>query len=518
MNHGIGNHSKALAVGLALGLGSMAGGHAQDVPYFGIRVIDEASGRGVPLVELETVHHLRFVTDSAGWVALNEPELMDQPVFFLVKSHGYEFPKDGFGYAGKVLTPAAGATATLRVKRVNLAERLYRLTGAGIYRDSVLLGQPVPLAHPLGTAQVVGQDSVFGLPFEGRLFWFWGDTSRMKYPLGHFWMAGAVSDLPAVGGLDPAAGVNLRYFVDAEGFSRPLCRLGVKTGLIWADGFTVLPDEDGRDRLVCHYAHMESLYKTLGHGLAIYDETQEAFEALSELDLESRWRWPAQAHPFRHRHLGVEYLYAGEVFPTARVPARLADYTRLESYEAWTCLAPDSPEGESRLLRHPDGRLRYEWRKHAVPVDSAREMKWLQAGAIKAEEANALPVDVDSGEPVRMHRGSVHWNAWRQRWIMIAAQLNGTSNLGEIWYAEAPAPTGPWRRAKKIVTHDRYDFYNPVHHPFFDQEGGRFIYFEGTYVNTFSGNPVATPRYDYNQIMYRLDLGDPRLEPARELP
>ena len=45
----------------------------------------------------------------------------------------------------------------------------------------------------------------------------------------------------------------------------------------------------------------------------------------------------------------------------------------------------------------------------------------------------------------------------------------------------------------------------------FDQEGGRIIYFEGTYTNSFSGNPFKTPRYDYNQMMYRLDLADPRL-------
>jgi hypothetical protein len=41
--------------------------------------------------------------------------------------------------------------------------------------------------------------------------------------------------------------------------------------------------------------------------------------------------------------------------------------------------------------------------------------------------------------------------------------------------------------------------------------GGRLIYFEGTYASTFSGNPEQTPRYDYNQIMYRFDLDDPRL-------
>jgi hypothetical protein len=93
--------------------------------------------------------------------------------------------------------------------------------------------------------------------------------------------------------------------------------------------------------------------------------------------------------------------------------------------------------------------------------------------------------------------------------------------LGEIWYSEAPAPEGPWRTARKIITHankegDAHDFYNPTQHPFFDQKGGRIIYLEGSYVNTFSGNPHPTPYYEYNQIMYRLDLGDPRLKLSRE--
>ena len=61
--------------------------------------------------------------------------------------------------------------------------------------------------------------------------------------------------------------------------------------------------------------------------------------------------------------------------------------------------------------------------------------------------------------------------------------------------------------------HARQDgLLQPTQHPFFDQDGGRVIYFEGTYTNTFSGNPMPTPRYEYNQIMYRLDLSDPRLK------
>ncbi|HEY3281595.1 MAG TPA: hypothetical protein VGN26_04925, partial [Armatimonadota bacterium] len=73
-------------------------------------------------------------------------------------------------------------------------------------------------------------------------------------------------------------------------------------------------------------------------------------------------------------------------------------------------------------------------------------------------------------------------------------------------------PVGPWVYARKVVTHNKYSFYNPKQHPEFDEEGGRRIYFEGTYTFTFSGSEeAATPRYDYNQMMYRLDLADPRL-------
>ena len=99
---------------------------------------------------------------------------------------------------------------------------------------------------------------------------------------------------------------------------------------------------------------------------------------------------------------------------------------------------------------------------------------------------------------------------------MIFTEIGGRSYLGEVWYAAAPELTGPWKQATRIVTHDRYSFYNPKQHPMFDEDGGRVIYFEGTYTHTFSGNPERTPRYDYNQIMYRLDLSDPRLPAPAE--
>ena len=87
--------------------------------------------------------------------------------------------------------------------------------------------------------------------------------------------------------------------------------------------------------------------------------------------------------------------------------------------------------------------------------------------------------------------------------------------LGEIWYAEAEEPEGPWHKAVKILSHDHYSFYNPKLHPYFSKEGGKVIFFEGTYTAMFSEAPTKTPRYDYNQILYRLDLTSPRLRSVR---
>jgi hypothetical protein len=120
--------------------------------------------------------------------------------------------------------------------------------------------------------------------------------------------------------------------------------------------------------------------------------------------------------------------------------------------------------------------------------------------------------DIKSGKRVFAHGGSVSYNVYRKRWTMIAVQKGGAASfLGEVWYAEADDLTGPWKHAVQVATHPKHDFYNPKQHPAFEEGGGRFIYFEGTFTNTFSGNPVKVPRYEYNQIMYRLDLADSRL-------
>lgn len=496
---------------------SVAAGQSPD-QFFAIEVVDEATGRGVPLVELRTVNEIRYYTDSAGLVAFYEPGLMDREVFFHVTSHGYEYPKDGFGFRGVRLKTTPGTTARVTVKRKNIAERLYRITGQGIYRDSVLLGRRPPLREPVLNGRVLGQDSAFAVPYGGRIYWFWGDTARESYPLGHFAMAGATAELPGRG-LDPSVGIDLTYFVDKDGFSRPMAPLP-EHGMVWLDAFITPADESGRQRMVAHYGLMKSLTERLEHGLMVYDDQKQIFERVLRLKDDARLFPEGQAT--RVMVDGQPYWYFAQPYPFVRVKDDWKSIFDVTAYEAFTCLAPGSgySKDSPAMQRGADGRLVWGWKRYTAPIDERRQQELLESGRIRPHEVWIDLRDADTGKPVQAHRGSVRWNQYRQRYVFIFCQFMGTSALGEIWYAEADAPEGPWRKARKIVTHDDYSFYNPVHHAFLDQAGGRIIYFEGTYTREFSGTKIPTPRYDYNQIMYRLDLADPRLglEPQRKQP
>ncbi|HXG48515.1 MAG TPA: hypothetical protein VNO52_12875 [Methylomirabilota bacterium] len=476
-------------------------GPAATNDFFRITVVDQETGRGVPLIELRTVNHISCWTDNAGVIAFLEPGLMGEDVYFHVGGHGYEHPADGFGNRGVKLNPVAGGAAVIRVRRLNVAERLYRVTGQGLYRDSLLVNAPVPLRQPALNGQVMGQDTVVATPYRGRLYWFWGDTERVSYPLGQFGVSGATSELPGRGGLDPAVGIDLRYFVDASGFSKPMCP-DFGPGLHWIEGVMTLPDDTGRERLVARVASQKELGPAHAWHLAVFNDEKEVFE--------SRVRWDLReshdsSHPFRAVVDGVEYFY---LYPNYRVRAEWRRLADLGSYEAFTCVAGAGRLAgrDTRLDRDATGRPLYAWKAGADRLHPGRVRELIDAGVLRPEESWLHLHDVTTGRPVPAGRGSVCWNDFRRRWVMLVS-----SAAGEVWFSEADTPTGPWLFARRVVAHDDYNFYNPTQHPFFDQEGGRLIYFEGTYTASFSRAKARTPRYDYNQILYRLALDDPRL-------
>ncbi|MCF7784970.1 MAG: hypothetical protein K9N47_02550, partial [Prosthecobacter sp.] len=245
--------------------------------YFGIHVIDESTGRGVPLVTLKTTNYIALTTDSAGWIAFNEPGLMNRAVYFSVECPGYSLPKDGFGFVGVRLTPVAGKSVEVKVLRTNIAERLCRLTGQGIYRDSTLLGHEPPLPSPNLFADVMGQDSVQVVPWKGRYFWIFGDTNRPNYPLGNFHSTAAWSDAPDKGGLDPEHGIHFEYITDENGAVAKMMPVE-EPGAVWLFGMHTVMDAANKEHLMAHYSRWRDLGKRLEHGLAELNESSGRFQ------------------------------------------------------------------------------------------------------------------------------------------------------------------------------------------------------------------------------------------------
>lgn len=205
-------------------------------------------------------------------------------------------------------------------------------------------------------------------------------------------------------------------------------------------------------------------------GLCVWNDVTENFESVEVLwdkkDGGAEPKLQPVGHPsFWMDEEGGRWLLFGDPFPSIRMPA---------TFEGW--------------------RDRRRWES----IDSPKSLTG------------------SDGRTVKPHRGSIAWNEYRGTWVTVFCEMGGDpSPLGELWYAEAASPFGPWGRAVKVLSHRKLTFYNPRLHPEFTPADSPVLLFEGTYTHSFSGEPRQTPRYDYNQILYRLDLDDPKLAPAR---
>lgn len=495
---------------LAVHFTSLPGSAAE---YFGIRVVDEQTGQGVPLVELKTVNEIRFYTDSSGWIAFCEPELMDREVFFQITSPGYEYPADGFGNRGLKLRPQAGQTATIRLSRTQIAERLCRITGEGIFRDSELLGFRPAGKRIASNALSLGQDSVQAVPYRGAIFWLWGDTNFANYPLGNFRTTAATSPLPRIDA-NGTPQFALTYFVEPNVYAEASPSQAAdatriagmlfddQPGAVWLWGLMNLKDDRGEDSLLAHYSRHLSLADVAEHGLARFNDASGRFEKVKPLALSESWRFP-RGNAARVTADGDEYFYFAEPYFTTRVQADWKSVTDPLAYEA---LAFDARQQA------------YVWQSQNPPVTAEEERKLIAQSQLPPERALFQIHEAANGTLIEIHRASICHNRFLNKWILIGTQ-NGMSTvsksdspLGEIWLSTASDPLGPWTNAVRIATHAGYTFYNPRQHPFMEDGLGRFVFFEGTFTRMFSEQPFAVPRYDYNQILYRVDLGDPRLQ------
>lgn len=432
-----------------------------------IEIVEKGSGWPVPLVELRTTHNVRFVTDNAGVIAFDLPELMGVDTWFSVVGHGYEAPKDGFGMIGFRLRPEPGKTLRAEVRRTIAAKRLGRITGGGLFAESQKLGAERQTVE----SGILGCDSIQNAVHRGRLFWAWGDTVKPGYPLGIFDMSSATTDIQPLESFEPPLRLKLKYFVDEEGVPRGVAKMP-GSGPTWVSGYVSLPDKAGQARLVGNYVKIKPPMEAYESGLCVWNDQTENFE--------------------RHKVLWTK-----------------SDATPKE---------PRAPEGHPIPWKDPGGK---EWILFGNPLPKLRcpatFEAWQDPATWEMIVAQDHLVSAADGKAVIPHSGSVAWNDFRRRWVTVFMQKEGKpSVLGELWYAEAASPTGPWGKAVKILTHDKYTFYNPRIHPEFTEKDPRILIFEGTYTALFSAAKEPTPRYDYNQILYRLDLDEPALKPAQE--
>jgi hypothetical protein len=297
---------------------------------------------------------------------------------------------------------------------------------------------------------------------------------------------------------------------------------------IWLTALRATRNAGGEERLFATYRKIEGFLTPVEQGLAGFDDEAGRFRILSRYPEDA----PIVPHGvvFRHAEAGRSHLYY-DLY--VRSPDTAEGVRDLSSYEAYTPLRlgeripADSALDADALERDADGNLVWSWKKDTAAIPAEVWDRLVRRGVIEPREAPYRLIDVETGETMNPHSGgSIHWNEHRRRWIMIRSRAGGSESvLGEAYYFEAETPLGPWAYGQKIVTHsmpapswDRgaetwtYSFYNPVHHPELDRAKGREILFEGTMSVLFARSPhPRIPGYDYNQMMYGLDLEDPRL-------
>ncbi len=240
-----------------------------------IEVVDASNGWPVPLVQLTTTNDISFITDNAGVVAFDAAEYMGRETWLSVFSHGYEIKADGFGFRGVRVTPKPGGTLKIEIQRKQIAKRLGRLTGAGIFAESQKLG-----GYPnWKESGATGSDTVQTATYKGKLLWLWGDTNLPHYPLGIFDTPVASSSLKPLISPKPPTGIVYDYVRNDKGDPRGTITIPGQ-GPVWLSGFVSLPDREGKEHLVGTYAKIPESLKAGELGLAEWNDKTSRFDVV----------------------------------------------------------------------------------------------------------------------------------------------------------------------------------------------------------------------------------------------
>lgn len=479
--------------------------HFAAADYYAIKVIDSATGRGVPQVDLVMTDGRRYTTDSGGTVAFNRNGYMNTPDVFVVETYGYRLASG----TSVTLTPVLGQSGTISLNRSQIAERMYRETGVNRWSQTVAVGGTSPINYPgVGApGNVFGQDSGLTAVYKGKLYEFWGDTGRDLNNdakddggvAGKYRTTGGIMDLPANGGLDPNAGENINYILNSDGTLKEMfpSANGFAGPLVWASSPMVTLDANGNEKLVMGYANVSGLSSS-GGGFAVFNDATQQFQPVSTFSANALVKPGQNAYLTSFNGVSYYVIPAGNSF--IRVRNTYADITNINSYEVYTPLKPgsnlpsDTFLGISHIVSASDinydanGKVVWTWSPNTTILNGFDYDNLNRNGLVPFAQNPFQFKDIDTGNVISFSTSAITYNDYLKAWTFIGQQWFGSSAFGEVWFAQAKTLTGPWTWVRKVQTstrpnvNDPYTFYNVIQHPYYSRDG-RYLYYEGTNTN-----------------------------------
>ena len=206
--------------------------------------------------------------------------------------------------------------------------------------------------------------------------------------------AGAVSLLPGDGGLDPSAGVDIRYFVDETGFSKKMAPVA-EPGLIWLDGIITVDDQSGKQRMLAKYVRLKDLGEVYERGLMIFNDRTDQFEPVVQGAL-SFLPYDDSGHPIFIKSGKGQYYYFAIPFPVSvrmRVRALWEHVTDPNFYEVFT--SPGNSDAEDRS----SSQRKYRWISSGELLKSNNwTMSDLTARLKKQRQDTTFIIDIVTGK------------------------------------------------------------------------------------------------------------------------
>ena len=188
-----------------------------------------------------------------------------------------------------------------------------------------------------------------------------------------------------------SSGVDLDYFTRDDGFARAMVDVANPKGVVWIDGVCVVPDEEGRPRLVARFSRRPGLEKAYEQGMMGYNDDRELFEVVTNLPLVKTWRM-LQSHPVRVRMDDTEYLV---LWPSVSIDSRSRDARRRVGSEQVRIVFVYRPERRSVDRCTPAHRIGVA--RLAVASMSSRH-------SASGEAVARLRSDASVGDTVHAHR------------------------------------------------------------------------------------------------------------------